>query len=71
MTRGERIKAARAAADMTQFEVACATGIDTTYYSKIENDRIGNPRVELIEKIARALKVTLNDLSDFQASEVA
>ncbi len=71
MTRGERIKAARDAAELTQFEVAVATGIDTTYYSKIENDRIPNPGIEIIEKIARALNVTPNDLLGFTNSEVA
>lgn len=62
MTRGERIASRREVLGLTQRKVAEAADLDVTYYSKIECDRVENPRVDIIERIALALQCTPNDI---------
>ena len=54
MTTGERIKAARKAAGMTQAELAAKLGISYVGVSQWEND-LRNPKYETLQRIASAL----------------
>jgi HTH-type transcriptional regulator, competence development regulator len=58
MNFGERLREMRKEKGLTLREVAERAGIDFTYLSKIENDRIPyTPAVETIRQLADALKV--------------
>lgn len=61
---GRRIKAARRKTDLTQVEVAKQAGIHVSYYSRIERGE-ENPSVEILENIAKALKVKSSDILPF------
>jgi transcriptional regulator with XRE-family HTH domain len=63
---GKKIRVLRTEADLTQEIVAEMTGLDRTYISGIERG-VRNPSLKNIEKLAKALKVTISDLTDFQA----
>jgi transcriptional regulator with XRE-family HTH domain len=63
MTTGEKIKAARKAAGMTQIELADALGVSKTYISKYENDT-RKPKRDTLLKIADKLGVRALDLED-------
>ncbi|MCU0547269.1 MAG: helix-turn-helix transcriptional regulator [Oscillatoriaceae cyanobacterium Prado104] len=60
-TLGEAVKFKRCLAGMTQRKLASLLGVDYTYISKIENDRV-IPSIETIEKIEEIL--------DFQPGEL-
>jgi HTH-type transcriptional regulator, competence development regulator len=55
MTFGAFIKAARIKARISQRDLADRAGIDFTYLSKIENDKMAPPSEETIRKIADVL----------------
>ena len=57
MTTGERIKAARVAAGMTQAELADKVGVKFAAIHKYETGRIVNLKRETIGKLAKALDV--------------
>lgn len=62
---GERIRALRKARNLTQRELARRTGINFTYLSRIENDRLDadqTPREETLRSIAQALSADLSEL---------
>jgi len=61
-TIGQRLRAARDAAGLTQRAVSVAADIDSTYLSSLERDEIPNPGVELMLRLAHALGTTLDDL---------
>ena len=57
MTVGERIKALRKAKGYTQRQLADLTGVDFTYLSKIENDRLEHtPSIKALQTLARVLE---------------
>jgi ribosome-binding protein aMBF1 (putative translation factor) len=58
---GLRIQAARLAANLTQSELAEATGIDRTYISRLERGRY-NVSVSTLCRLARALGVSGGEL---------
>lgn len=60
-TRGERIKAARAAAGHTQQQLADLVGVARNTINRVEND-LAAPSLRLLETLARVLKVKLTDL---------
>ena len=60
---GERIKEIRKSRKMTQAELAEFINVDSKYISRIETSN-GSPSLELLEKIACALKVEIKDLFD-------
>lgn len=62
---GERIKAKRIEANLTQEILAEKVGIHPTYVGKLESGK-NNPSVMLMYKISRALKISLKDLFDFE-----
>ena len=62
---GERIKAKRIEANLTQEMLAEKVGIHPTYVGKLESGK-NNSSVMLMYKISRALKISLKDLFDFE-----
>ncbi len=58
---GKRIQKQRKELGLTQEDVAYKVGISRAYMGYIEQGR-NLPSMELLEKIARALKVNLRDL---------
>ena len=54
---GAPLRRYRRAADMSQRELAERIGIDFSYLSKLENDRISPPAADTIVAICRVLKV--------------
>jgi transcriptional regulator with XRE-family HTH domain len=47
---------------MSQRELAKEVGVDFSYISKIENDRLSPPAADTIVKICKALEVPVEDL---------
>lgn len=62
MTTGERIKAARKAAGMTQKELGERLGLAFQSVAQWEND-LRNPKIETLQRIADALGVHIFDLT--------
>ncbi len=58
---GEAVKRIREQKKMSQGDICRATGFDRAYMSNIEAGK-GNPTLVTIEKIARALDVSLSQL---------
>jgi len=61
---GKKLKQFRTEADMSQEMVAELSGLDRTYVSGIERG-IRNPSLRSIERLAKALKVSVSDLTNF------
>jgi transcriptional regulator with XRE-family HTH domain len=53
---GERIRASREKAKLTQAEVATSAGIDLNYYARIERG-LANPSYEKLHSIMKVLKM--------------
>lgn len=53
------LKKAREEANLTQAEVAEKAGIHVNYYARVERGEV-TPRVDIVESIAKALKIKLN-----------
>ena len=65
MSFGERIKALRGERGLSQRALAEKVGLDFTYLSKIENDRLEHtPSIKTILDLARALEVDELELLD-------
>lgn len=63
MTFGEHVKRLRTERGMTQRALSEAAGVDFTYLSKIENDRLPySPSVKTLQALARVLAVDELDL---------
>jgi len=57
-TLGQRVKELRRGRGITQRQLAAETGVDFTYLSKIENDRLEHtPSIRTLQDLARALEV--------------
>ena len=64
-TIGERIRELRKSRNLTQRELAAKVGINFTYLSKIENDRLEadqTPREDTLNSIAQALAADVDEL---------
>jgi len=64
-TFGQRIRELRTAKGLGQRAVAAAVGINYTYLSKIENDRVdfaAFPSEETIRKLAKVLEADVDEL---------
>lgn len=61
---GKKIKTARRKADMTQAEVAEKAGIHVNYFAQVERGEV-NPSYEVLESIAKALKVKSSEILPF------
>jgi transcriptional regulator with XRE-family HTH domain len=62
MTFGERLRQLRRDRRMNQRTLAARVGIDFTYLSKIENERMDPPSAETIVKLAKALDASADEL---------
>ncbi len=62
MTFGQRLRELRKAKGMNQKELADKVGIDFTYLSKLENDRMSPPREKYIVALAKALEADSDEL---------
>src|SRR5690606_19584970 len=60
--RGDRIKARRKHLRLSQEEAAARAGVDLSYWSQLENNRIENPGLRTIQRIAQALETTMSYL---------
>ncbi len=64
-TIGQRIREIRKSRNLTQRQLADQVGLNFTYLSRIENDRLDadqTPREETLDKIAGALDTDLDEL---------
>jgi transcriptional regulator with XRE-family HTH domain len=61
---GKQVRELRKARGWTQEKLEEHSGLDRTYISDIERG-IRNPSVRSLEKLAKALKVKVSDLTDF------
>ena len=68
MSFGRKLKELRLRADLTQTELAEAVGVDYTYLSKIENDRVEPPSEKVILKLAEVLQSRIG--TEFDADEL-
>ncbi len=58
MTFGQRLKQLRGEHGLTQRQLAESAGVDFTYLSKLENDRLEHtPSLKVLQDLARALNV--------------
>lgn len=71
MALGNEIRTRREAKDWRQHDLAEAVGVNGSYISALETDRIESPRIDLVERIARALDCTPNDLLGFKNGSAA
>lgn len=62
MTFGQALKELRRSKEVSQRELADRVGVDFSYISKIENNRMPPPAADTIERICRALDVSADDL---------
>ena len=62
---GQRLKELRRARGLTQRGLATSAGVDFTYLSKIENDRLEHtPSIRVLQDLARALEIDELELMD-------
>ncbi len=61
---GEAVRKARAAAGLTQEELADQCGLDRSYIGGVERGE-RNPTLSVIEKIAKGLGITLAELFSY------
>lgn len=61
-TFGQTLKELRRAKGISQRELAQKVGVDFSYISKIENDRLPPPAADTIVKICEALMIAPDDL---------
>lgn len=61
-TFGQALKEIRRSKNVTQRELATEVGVDFSYISKIENDRMSPPAADTIVKICEVLSVPPDDL---------
>jgi transcriptional regulator with XRE-family HTH domain len=61
---GKRVRELRKAKGWTQEKLEENSGLDRTYISDIERG-VRNPSFKSLEKLAKALKVKVADLTDF------
>jgi transcriptional regulator with XRE-family HTH domain len=66
---GRRLKQLRLEAGLTQEKLGIATGLSQTYLSGIENGT-RNPSIKTLDKIARALKVSISDITNFDNYQI-
>ncbi len=62
---GKRIRILRLERGLTQGDIEAATGVSRSHLSKIESGKVANPGLDTLEKIAKALKVSISFLFHF------
>jgi transcriptional regulator with XRE-family HTH domain len=61
-----RLKALRTQFHLTQEQMAERLEMDTRYYQRLESNKPGAVKIDTIDKIAKALKLTPSKLLDFK-----
>lgn len=61
-TFGQRLRELRKANNLSQRDLADRVGLDFTYLSKIENDKMGPPAADNISKLAELLGADSDEL---------
>lgn len=61
---GKKLREVRVRKNLSQEEVADATGISSTYYAGIERGE-ENPTISVLQHICKALKIRLSEISPF------
>jgi len=61
---GQNIKKARKKAGLTQLDVAEKSAISVNYFARIERGEV-NPSMDILEQIAKALKVKSSEILPF------
>lgn len=59
---GTKLKIARYTLGLKAKDVAKECGISNTYYSRLENDKAQNPSKELMIKVSKVLKKSVEEL---------
>lgn len=62
---GKQVRLLRLSMKLTQESLAEITGLDRTYISGIERG-VRNPSLRNLEKLAKAFKIKLSALTDFE-----
>ena len=70
MSIGHRIRELRLGSQMTQRELAAASGLAVAYLSRIENSKV-TPGITTLNKIARALSIPMPTDSAAAARRIA
>ena len=71
MTLGERIKHYRGSKDLSLNRLAILADVSPAYISALENNKSDSPSVEIAQKIAKALNISVLDLiSDTKSEQV-
>lgn len=68
MKTGYLIRQRREAAGMSAAALAAKAKLSSAHVSHIESGRIGSPEVDTLQKIARALGITIGELLDEQGA---
>lgn len=61
-TFGSKLRLLRREAGISQRELAALVGVDFSYVSKVENDRLPPPAADTILKICEAMGISPNEL---------
>jgi len=62
----QRLKTLRKRFHLTQEQMAERLEMDTRYYQRLESNKPGAVKIDTIDKIAKALKLTPSKLLDFK-----
>lgn len=62
----KRLKALRKRSHLTQEQMAERLEMDVRYYQRLESNKPGAVKIDTIDKIAKALKLTPSKLLDFK-----
>jgi HTH-type transcriptional repressor of puuD len=60
---GKRLAKLRKAVGLTQVQLANAAGVDPSLVSRIERGEVTKPAITTVQALARALRVTLDELA--------
>jgi transcriptional regulator with XRE-family HTH domain len=61
---GERVRAERLARGWTQAELARHSGVSQATLSRIEEGHVASPRLPVLQKLAAALRITIDSLAE-------
>jgi transcriptional regulator with XRE-family HTH domain len=66
---GKRLRQFRLEANLSQEKLAIATGLSQTYLSGVESGK-RNPSYKTLDKIAKALAISVSDITNFEDYKV-
>ncbi|GIW49165.1 MAG: hypothetical protein KatS3mg079_641 [Caloramator sp.] len=64
-----RIKELRKKRNMTQRQLALISGVAKSYINELESGKYNNPSAEVLCKLAKALRCSINELVDCEGDE--